>query len=190
MNDIIHVVGRKLTFGNKIYVCAIGKGGFSTDKKEGDGCTPLGIFSLRELWYRADKIPAPQTHLPIKIIHENDGWCDDPKSPDYNRYIRLSPSLRGGIDDAAIQTGLLRCARNDKYNFSHEKLWRADDVYDLIIPIGYNDKNIVAGKGSAIFIHVARENYEPTEGCIALRLADLLEILPLLSTNTQIEIKA
>jgi len=162
---LLSVSGNNLIFNGKIYVCAIGKGGFSNDKKEGDGCTPLGIFPLRELWYRADKVSKPETSLPIKIIHENDGWCDDPKSEYYNLPVRIP------------------------YDFSHEKLWRGDDVYDLIIPIGYNDENIVAGKGSAIFIHVARENYAPTEGCIALSLQDLLEILPYLSANTQIEIK-
>lgn len=165
MDSVIHVTGNQLGFAGKKYHCAIGKGGFSPDKKEGDGCTPLGIFPLRELWCRADKFSPPKTNLPIKIINKNDGWCDDPKSSDYNRHV-LMP-----------------------YDFSHEELWREDDVYDLIIPIGYNDKNIIAGAGSAIFIHVARDNYTPTEGCIALKKEDLLEILPYLSANTHIEIK-
>lgn len=180
MNSNIVVVGDKLTFSGKTYKCAIGKNGFSADKKEGDGRTPLGIFPLRECWYRADKIEKPQTNLPVKIIHENDGWCDDAESPDYNRNIKLP------------------------YNLSHEKLWRDDDItnphvgfvstkkysiYDLIIPIGYNDSPAVVGKGSAIFIHIARENYEPTEGCVALKLPDLLEILPFLYNKAVIEIK-
>lgn len=164
MNELIHVVGNKLEFAGKAYNCAIGKGGFSAYKKEGDGCAPLGEFKLRELWYRADKIIAPNTNLPLKIIGINDGWCDDPKSPDYNRHVILP------------------------YDFSHEKLWRNDSVYDLIIPLGYNDENIVAGKGSAIFMHIARENYEPTEGCIALKKEDLLKILPYLSPDTIISI--
>ncbi len=165
MNSDILVVGNKLTFAGKTYHCAVGKNGFLADKKEGDGCTPLGVFSLRELWYRADKIEKPQTNLPVKIIHENDGWCDDISSPDYNRHIKFP------------------------YNLSHEKLWRDDNVYDIIIPIGYNDSPVIIGKGSAIFIHIARENYEPTEGCVALKLPDLLEILPFFSDKTVIEIK-
>ena len=163
---IIQVKGSELFFAGKTYHCAIGKGGFSADKKEGDGCTPLGIFQLRECWYRADKIAKPESNLPLKIITQNDGWSDDAGSPDYNKHIKLP------------------------YNFSHEKLWRDDDVYDLIIPLGYNDSPIIPGKGSAIFMHVARNNYKPTEGCVALKFIDLLEILPFFSEKTLIEIKA
>lgn len=302
MNGNILVVGNKLTFAGKTYHCAIGKGGFSDDKKEGDGCTPLGIFPLRELWCRADKIKKPKTNLPIKIIKQDDGWCDDVNSPDYNKHILL-PIPRGEgkynyasqklIDFSRVlikkptspeaklwsvlrnrqingfkfrrqhpiehyiadfycegmnliidlegesnftSYGKNRDAIRSKYlqekgyqiirfsnseireNFEavlhsiyaitteialtlttsqsdreqvprHENLWRDDDVYDLIIPIGYNDSPIAAGKGSAIFIHVARENYEPTEGCVALKLEDLLRILPFFSTKTLIEIK-
>jgi L,D-peptidoglycan transpeptidase YkuD (ErfK/YbiS/YcfS/YnhG family) len=172
MKDIF-VSGNKLTFAGKIYHCAIGKGGFSADKKEGDGCTPLGVFPLRECWYRADKIAKPKTDLPLKIIMQNDGWCDDVNSPDYNRHIKLSQGER-------------ECRKVPR----HEKLWRDDDVYDLIIPLGYNDSSVIPGKGSAIFMHVARSNYEPTEGCVALKLEDLLEILPFFSAKTLIEIKA
>lgn len=161
----IEVIGNQFEFAGKSCRCAFGKNGFATDKKEGDGCVPLGIFYLRECWYRADKIPAPKTNLPLKIITKNDGWCDDINSPDYNLHVQLP------------------------YNFSHEKLWRDDDVYDLIIPIGYNDAPIIMGKGSAIFLHVAEDNYTGTEGCIALSKNDLLEILPLLSPKTCIEIR-
>ncbi len=164
----ITVVGGLLFFAGKSYKCAIGKNGFSAEKKEGDGCSPLGIFALRECWYRADKMPPPKTKLPLKIINENDGWCDDASSPDYNKYVQLP------------------------YAFSHEKLWRDDGVYDLIIPIGYNDapivSGIVSGAGSAIFLHIAKPDYSGTEGCIALSKTDLLEILPLLSPETMIEI--
>lgn len=166
MSGNILVTGNKLSFVGKKYHCAIGKGGFSADKKEGDGCTPLGIFPLRECWYRADKIKKPKTNLPLKIIAPDDGWSDDIKATDYNKHVKLP------------------------YNFSHEKLWRDDDVYDLIIPLGYNDSSIIPGKGSAIFMHIARGNYEPTEGCVALKLDDLLEILPLLSQKTSIKINA
>jgi len=161
---MLKVIGNKLFFAGKEYKCAIGKNGFSKDKKEGDGCSPIGVFALRECWYRADKMPEPKTKLPLKIIQENDGWCDDVESGDYNKYVQLP------------------------YNFSHEKLWRYDNVYDLIIPLGYNDSPIIKGAGSAIFMHIARENYEGTEGCIALSHADLLEILPMLSVESFIEI--
>lgn len=161
---MLSVVGNTLYFQHRSYRCAIGKGGFSDNKKEGDGCTPLGSFALRECWYRADKLGKPSTLLPVRIISKDDGWSDDPKAADYNRHVTLP------------------------YGFSHERLWREDDMYDLIVPLGYNDQPIVAGKGSAIFLHVARPGYEPTEGCVALAKADLLAILPYFSTGGLIEI--
>jgi L,D-peptidoglycan transpeptidase YkuD (ErfK/YbiS/YcfS/YnhG family) len=164
MADIV-VSGNRLIFGDKTYRCAIGRSGFSADKKEGDGATPLGIFQLRECWYRADRIAAPTTKLPLRIIGENDGWCDDPKSPNYNKHVKLP------------------------YNFSHERLFRDDAVYDIIAPIGYNDDPAVSGKGSAIFLHLAHGDYRPTEGCIALAKPDFLAILRDIDTNTTLEIK-
>ena len=160
----ILVSSNTLSFRGKNYRCAIGQNGFSASKKEGDGCTPIGVFPLRELWYRADRLEKPNTKLPARIIAEHDGWCDDPASPDYNKPVTLP------------------------YNFSHEKLWREDNLYDLIIPIGYNDENIVAVAGSAIFMHIAKPNYEGTEGCIALSLPDFMEILPHIDAKTMISI--
>jgi L,D-peptidoglycan transpeptidase YkuD (ErfK/YbiS/YcfS/YnhG family) len=159
------VRGNQLLFGGKIYRCAIGKGGFSAHKKEGDGATPVGIFKLRECWYRADRIDAPEIKLPLRMIHENDGWCDDTKNKDYNKHIKLP------------------------FAASHERLWRDDHVYDLIVPMGYNDSPPVSGKGSAIFLHLAHPDYKPTEGCIALAKPDFLAILPAIDTETTIEIK-
>jgi L,D-peptidoglycan transpeptidase YkuD (ErfK/YbiS/YcfS/YnhG family) len=164
MADIV-VSDNRLEFHGKTYRCAFGKGGFSTHKKEGDGATPLGKFLLRECWYRADRIAKPNTKLPLRVISENDGWCDDPKSPEYNKPVALP------------------------FAFSHEKLFRDDHVYDLIVPIGYNDDPIVPGKGSAIFMHLAHDDYKPTEGCIALAKPDFLAILPAIDANTTIEIK-
>ena len=175
--SLIHVNGNILTFADQQYRCAIGKGGFSTNKREGDGCTPIGTYALRECWYRLDRLPPPQTNLPLKIIHETDGWCDDAENPDYNTHIVIPP--HGGIRTP-------RQARGDKQGY--ENLWRADHVYDLIIPLGYNDAPITPGKGSAIFMHVAKPDYAPTEGCVALALTDLLAILPHLDTQTRIEI--
>ncbi len=164
MNHCLQVSNNLLRWNGKTYRCAIGKGGFSADKKEGDGCTPLGVFALRECWYRADRLEAPQTKLPLRIITPEDGWCDDPSHPDYNRHVRLP------------------------FAASHENLHREDPVYDLIIPLGYNDNPIAPGEGSAIFMHIAKPDYSGTEGCIALNLPDLLEILRDVSQNTMIRI--
>jgi len=161
----LSVTGNTLTFNGKTYRCAVGKNGFSAHKKEGDGCTPVGVFPLRECWYRADKMAMPETDLPLKIIYENDGWCDDPKAPDYNLPVKLP------------------------YDFSHENLWREDDVYNLIVPLGYNDNPVVAGKGSAIFMHLAKPDYSGTEGCVALKEPDLLEVLKLCDLGTVIDIQ-
>ena len=176
-SNTIFVTGNTLTFQGKTYRCAVGKNGFSADKKEGDGCTPIGTFSLRECWVRADRLPAPQTQLPLRIITEQDGWCDDVEGPHYNQHIKLPEALT-----------LTLSQREREHVPRHENLWREDHVYDLIIPLGYNDDPIVKGKGSAIFMHIARPNYEGTEGCIALAQQDLLDILPHLSINTRIQI--
>ena len=143
--SLILVRQNLLTYGKLKFRCAIGKSGFSDHKKEGDYyCTPLGIFALRECWYRADRLAAPKTGLPLRVIKEDDGWCDDPKSKAYNKPIKRP------------------------YKFSHEQLWREDHVYDLIVPLGYNDNPVIPGKGSAIFLHLAHEDYRATEGCVAL----------------------
>ncbi|MFO0388450.1 MAG: L,D-transpeptidase [Alphaproteobacteria bacterium] len=161
----ILVTGNTVFFNGKTYRCAIGRSGFAPKHQEGDGITPVGIFPLRECWYRADKMDTPETGLRLKIIQPDDGWCDDPKSLEYNRHVKLP------------------------FAASHENLWRDDDMYDLIVPMGYNDDPIVSGLGSAIFLHVAKPDYSYTEGCVALAKADLLEILPNLDTNSLIEIK-
>ncbi|MDE3038044.1 MAG: L,D-transpeptidase family protein [Pseudomonadota bacterium] len=165
--DTVIVQGNTLVFRAKTCRCAVGKGGFSANKKEGDGCTPLGVYRLRECWYRADRTPKPETGLPLRIIHKNDGWCDDPKSPVYNRHVTLPPA--GGV--------------------SAERLWHDDHVYDLIVPIGYNDAPAVPGRGSAIFLHVATPDYAPTEGCVALAENDLLALLVHVHTGSSIEIR-
>lgn len=162
----LKVTGNKLSFNGKTYRCAIGRGGFSANKKEGDGATPIGTFPLRACWYRADVLPAPKTGLPLTIIHKDDGWCDDPKSPYYNQHVKLP------------------------FAASHEELWRLDGTYDIVVPLGYNDGPVVPGKGSAIFLHVAKPGYTPTEGCVALARADLLTVLAHAGTGSTIEITA
>jgi len=163
-NNTLRVIGKLLHCGEKTYRCTIGKNGMSADKKEGDGCTPVGIFPLRECWYRLDRMEAPKTRLPLKILRPEDGWCDEPSHAKYNRHVTLP------------------------FDSSHEILFRDDEVYDVIVPLGYNDGPIVPGKGSAIFMHIAHEDYRGTEGCIALSKADLLEILRQCDTNTVIEV--
>ena len=133
--------------------CALGRAGISTRKREGDGATPAGAWPMRRLLYRPDRLAPPVTRLPTIPLSLTDGWCDDPNDPNYNRPVTLP------------------------YAASAEALWRKDNVYDLIVPLGYNDDSIVPGLGSAIFLHLAKPNFAPTEGCIALSLADLVAIL-------------
>jgi L,D-peptidoglycan transpeptidase YkuD (ErfK/YbiS/YcfS/YnhG family) len=155
-----------LELAGKKYRCSLGRGGVAEKQSEGDGITPVGNYPLRQIYYRADRIAPPTTKLPLTPIGSDDGWCDDPKSPDYNRLIKL-PS-----------------------QYSHEKLWRGNNLYDIVVPIGYNDDPAVAGKGSAIFVHIAQPDYSPTEGCVALSRPDLLEVLEKVGLETQIHIHA
>lgn len=133
--------------------CALGKGGVRADKREGDGATPIGTFPLRRLWFREDRLTAPKTELMLRNIAAADGWCDDPSHADYNRPVTLP------------------------FPASHEKMAREDGLYDLVVELGYNDDPPIAGRGSAIFLHIARDAYLPTEGCIALAKEDLLRLL-------------
>ncbi len=142
-----------LAFNGKSYRCASGKGGIRENKEEGDGATPKGCFPLREIYYRPDRHTRPKTILPLLPLSPEWGWCDDPIDPCYNQRVNLP------------------------YPARHEILWRDDHVYDLIIIVGYNDDPAIPGKGSAIFIHLARPNFTPTEGCIALVQPDLIEII-------------
>ncbi|MCU0839275.1 MAG: L,D-transpeptidase family protein [Rhodospirillales bacterium] len=134
--------------------CAIGRGGLERHKREGDGATPVGRWPLRRVFYRPDRRAAPPlTALPVAVIGEADGWCDDPGDAAYNRPVRLP------------------------YPARHERLWRDDGLYDLFAVLGYNDDPPLPGLGSAIFLHVARAGFAPTEGCVALTLADLEALL-------------
>lgn len=139
--------------GAKRVRCALGRSGVHATKQEGDGRTPEGSYPLRRLFYRADRLAKPDTRLPCRALRVNDGWCDDPESPAYNRFIRL-PASDG-----------------------HERLWREDHLYDVIVVLGHNDAPPVPGSGSAIFLHVAKGEHEPTEGCVALDIDVLLELL-------------
>jgi len=153
-----------LRFRGRCYRCALGRGGISVVKREGDGVTPAGRFPLRRLLYRADRLPAPRCALPAAAIQSHDGWCDASGDAACNRQVRLP------------------------YAASAERLWREDGLYDLVLVLGHNDAPPVAGAGSAIFVHVARADYGPTEGCVALAKADLLEVLAALDESTVVAI--
>ena len=146
------------------FPCALGKAGVTGTKREGDLKTPLGRFPLRRLYYRADRLDRPETGLPATALTPDDGWCDDPAHALYNRPVCLP------------------------FEASHEPLWRDDHVYDLVVVLGYNDDPPVRGKGSAIFLHVARDDFSGTEGCVALARDDLLAVLSGVGPGSMIEI--
>ncbi|NWG44966.1 MAG: L,D-transpeptidase family protein [Alphaproteobacteria bacterium] len=149
-------------FGGQLFRCAIGKGGLRADKREGDGATPAGVFALRELLYRPDREKPPVTGLPARALAPGDGWCDAPEDAAYNRPVRLPYTARA------------------------EDMWRADGLYDLVVVVGYNDDPVVPGRGSAIFVHIARPGYAPTEGCVAFTRADLALILRAATPQTRL----
>ncbi|WP_109107935.1 L,D-transpeptidase family protein [Azospirillum sp. TSO35-2] len=133
--------------------CVLGRGGVRADKREGDGGTPVGRFPLRRVLWRADRLPRPDTGLPVDPIAETDGWCDAPEDPAYNRPVTRP------------------------YPASHEALWRDDHVYDIIVVMGHNDDPVVPGMGSAVFLHLVQPDRRPTAGCVALAPDDMLRLL-------------
>jgi len=135
-----------------------------TKKHEGDGATPAGVFPLTRVLYRPDRIGYPETSLPVFPLSPYDGWCDDPTHEDYNKPIKLP------------------------HSGSHERLWRDDNIYDVVVVLGYNVSPVIPFKGSAIFIHFAHPSFKPTRGCIALKNADLVEILKTCSTETSLHV--
>ena len=151
----LEVSGTTARFAGYSCRCAIGRGGASRAKYEGDGATPVGRLPCRWLYWRADRVSEPVSRLARRPLRANDGWCDDPASPRYNRFVTLPVAER------------------------HEMMWRADALYDLVVVLGYNERPAVPGRGSAIFLHVATPDYRPTEGCIALALPDLQRFLAL-----------
>ena len=157
-----------LHFRGNSFPCALGRSGIASDKREGDGATPTGAFALRALRYRSDRVPAPQSGLPTQALKPEDGWCDAPDDPAYNQPITTP------------------------YAASHETLWREDHLYDVVIMLGYNDDPVIPGKGSAIFFHLAKQKdgvLQPTEGCVALALSDMLEVLKDVTPETMMKIR-
>ena len=142
-----------LTLGATRFRCAIGRAGLRQHKMEGDEGTPIGTIPLRRILFRADRIRPFPCAVPREPLAPQDGWCDDPQDKAYNTLIRLPHDAR------------------------HERLWRDDPLYDVIGVLGWNDAPVIPNHGSAIFLHIARPNLAPTEGCIALALPDLIAIL-------------
>lgn len=161
-----HSCQARVQLAHSVRWAAIGRGSVRALKREGDGATPPGRFPVRGILFRADRAPRPSTHLPVRAIGDRDGWSDDPLDRNYNRLIKL-PSGR-----------------------SAESLKRGDDLYDLVLVLGYNDRPRVRGKGSAIFMHLARPGYTPTEGCIALSRRDLYAVLAEIRCGTDIVVMA
>ena len=153
-----------LNYKNFKFRCALGKNGIKKKVKEGDFITPKGKYKLIKIYYRADRIKKINSPLKKIKLKKNMGWCDDVNSKYYNKQIKI----------------------NDK--ISHEKLYRNDNVYDIIVVLNYNLNPIIKGKGSAIFLHVAKKNYSKTQGCIALKRNELLNLVSKIRKNTQIKI--
>ena len=146
---------------------AFGKGGLrpAAEKREGDGASPIGVWPLRRVLWRPDKGPSPHTDLPVGAIHREDGWCDSPLDPAYNRPVTLP------------------------HETSAERMWRDDDVYDLVVILGHNDDPVVPGAGSAIFLHLARPDFSPTQGCVAVSRDDLEALLAVAQPGDVLEIR-
>ena len=161
---IIHLKNKQtLKIGNFYFKCSIGASGFSKKKIEGDMKTPSGIFSIEHLYIRKDRVKQIYSKLKVISIKKNMGWCDDVFNKKYNKLIKI------------------------KKNIHHEKLYRRDSKYDLLIPIKYNYNKPKKGLGSCIFIHLTKD-YKPTKGCIALRKKDFFIMLKLINKNSKIKI--
>jgi L,D-peptidoglycan transpeptidase YkuD (ErfK/YbiS/YcfS/YnhG family) len=153
-----------LTAGGRTIPVALGRGGIRADKREGDGGTPRGIFRPRQLWWRADRHPRPRTFLAVRAITPEDAWCEDPASRHYNQPMRLDRS-RGG-----------------------DRLMRDDQLYDFIVEIDHNTLPRIKGRGSAVFLHLARDNFGPTAGCVSMTRSAMLHLLRRLGPRTRIVI--
>ena len=154
-----------LTAGTLTLPVALGRGGIKANKREGDGATPRGVFTLRRLWWRSDRHPHPHTLLPVRRIRHDDGWCEDPRARHYNQRIAVPEG-----SDA-------------------DRLRRQDRLYDFIIELDHNTRPRVAGRGSAVFIHVARDGFKPTAGCVALQAPRLQRLLERVGPKTRIVIR-
>lgn len=154
----------RLVAGNLVIPCALGRSGTARDKREGDGASPIGRFGILQAFYRPDRGPRPRTGLPLRPIRPGDGWSDDVRDRRYNRLVPLP------------------CPT------SHEKMWRDDDLYDIVLDIAWNRGPIRRGRGSAIFLHLARPGFLPTEGCVAVDSGAIRRLIERIGPDTRIEI--
>ena len=147
--------------------CALGPAGVvpAAAKREGDGASPAGIWPIRDVWYRPDRGPPPACELRVRAMRPEDGWCDDPADPAYNRHVLLP------------------------YPASAERLWRDDGLYDIVVVLGYNDDPPQPGRGSCIFLHVAKPDFSPTQGCVAVARAELEALLAGAHPGDAVEIR-
>jgi L,D-peptidoglycan transpeptidase YkuD (ErfK/YbiS/YcfS/YnhG family) len=143
--------------------CAIGKKGIGNKKKEGDLITPIGVFKIKYILYRKDRVKV-LTKLKKKVIKKNMGWCDDPNSSYYNKLVKLP------------------------FTHKHEKLYKKENIYDIILVLNYNMNPVKKNKGSALFIHVSKINYKKTEGCVAIKKLNLIKLLKMINPNTRVKI--
>ena len=161
----MHILINKnyLTYNKLKVKCAIGKKGIGIKKKEGDLITPTGQFKIKYILYRKDRVNIT-TKLKKIIIKKNMGWCNDPKTSDYNKLVKLP------------------------FAYSHEKLFRKNNIYDIILVLNYNMSPVKKNKGSAIFIHVAKNDFKKTEGCVAIRKPNLIKLVNEINSNTKVKI--
>lgn len=155
-----------ITWQDQRYRCAVGTNKINQKISEGDGVTPIGCFPMRAVYYRADRVGKPTTALPVLNIEPHAGWCDEPGHPEYNKLVY------------------------QPFAASHEKLWRDDHIYDVIVELGFNDAPVIPGIGSAIFIHISRPDYAPTQGCVAMPEPLLLQILADCNPTTRVTIRS
>jgi L,D-peptidoglycan transpeptidase YkuD (ErfK/YbiS/YcfS/YnhG family) len=153
-----------LKYKNLKFRCALGKAGIGKKKIEGDSITPRGKFNIVKIYYRSDRVKKISSKYRLIKISKNMGWCDDPNSKKYNQLINLPTK------------------------YTHEKLYRKDNVYDLLIVLNYNMSPISKNKGSAIFIHIARQNYKKTSGCVAIKKPHLIKLIKTIKKNTKVVI--
>jgi L,D-peptidoglycan transpeptidase YkuD (ErfK/YbiS/YcfS/YnhG family) len=157
-----------LDLGGEKVRCALGRNGVkpAADKREGDGASPAGVWPIRRVLYRPERGPAPATALELKPVSRHDGWCDDPKDPAYNRPVCLP------------------------YPASAEHMWMESGVYDIVVVLGHNDDPVVPGMGSCIFLHLAKSDYSPTQGCVAIARRDLEALLARARPGDAVEIRS
>ena len=161
----MHIIINKnyLTYNKLKVKCTIGRNGIGYKRKEGDLITPKGLFKIKYILYRKDRVKI-STILNKKVLKKNMGWCDDPRSSHYNKLIKLP------------------------FAHNHEKLFKRENIYDIVLVLNYNMNPVKKNKGSAIFIHVAKKNFKKTKGCVAIKKPSLIKLIKKINQNTKVKI--